>query len=118
MKREADQSASKQAVWELTSTDHVLAGKIREALRSVEDPELGYNVIELGLIRNTARTENSLNVTMILTTPFCPYAGELVEAVRATVTEVSGLQVFVDLRFDPWDPAMMEDGMDFDWGLY
>ena len=50
MKREADQSASKQAVWELTSTDHVLAGKIREALRSVEDPELGYNVIELGLI--------------------------------------------------------------------
>ena len=52
MKREADQSASKQAIWELTSTDHVLAGKIREALRSVEDPELGYNVIELGLIRN------------------------------------------------------------------
>ena len=38
--------------------------------------------------------------------------------IDATVTEVSGLQVFVDLRFDPWDPAMMEDGMDFDWGLY
>ena len=69
MKREADQSASKQAVWELTSTDHVLAGKIREALRSVEDPELGYNVIELGLIRNAARTENSLNVTMIRPAP-------------------------------------------------
>ena len=57
-------------------------------------------------------------MTMILTTPFCPYAGEMVEEVRTTVTEVSGLQVFVDLRFDPWEPAMMEDGMDFDWGLF
>ena len=118
MSQKLENSESKQAVWELESTDPEMAEKVKEALRTVDDPELGYNVIELGLIRNAVRMEDSMKITMILTTPFCPYAADMIEAVRTTATDVSGLMVFVDLRFDPWDPAMMEDGLDFGWGLF
>lgn len=118
MQSGTESKASKQAVWELSAQDPELANRIREKLRAVEDPELGYNVIELGLIRDVVRNDGRLVVAMILTTPFCPYAGEMIEDVRLAVTDVSVDPVFVDLRFDPWDPAMMEDGMDFDWGLF
>ena len=118
MQSESGNKASKQAVWELSSQNPVLANRIKEALRAVEDPELGYNVIELGLIRNVTGRDGRIVVTMILTTPFCPYAGEMIEDVRAAATDVSVDPVFVDLCFDPWDPTMMEEGMDFDWGLF
>lgn len=115
---ENEETTSKQAVWDLDATDATFAEKVRTALRVVEDPELGYNVIELGLIRNVSVTEERMVVTMILTTPFCPYAGQMVEDVRQSAQSVTDAVVFVDLQFDPWDPAMMESGLDFDWGLF
>lgn len=113
-----DEKESKQAVWALSTSNPEIAEKLKKILRSVEDPELGYNVIELGLIRDVVLTDESLRITMILTTPFCPYAGDMVENVRLAAAHASDAQVFVDLRFDPWDPAMMEEGLDFDWGLF
>ncbi|HRF94432.1 MAG TPA: iron-sulfur cluster assembly protein, partial [Aggregatilineales bacterium] len=50
-----------------------------EALRSVIDPEIGMNIIELGLIRHTDIQPDRANITMIMTTPFCPYAPQLLE---------------------------------------
>ncbi len=48
---------------------------ILDALRSVVDPEIGMNVVELALIRQIILGPDSTEVKMILTTPFCPYAG-------------------------------------------
>ncbi|MCB0027747.1 MAG: metal-sulfur cluster assembly factor, partial [Anaerolineales bacterium] len=57
--------------------------EITEALRSVIDPEIGLNVVELGLIRNIeVGPENEAKLTMILTTPFCPYGPQIIEQVR------------------------------------
>ncbi|HPB41146.1 MAG TPA: hypothetical protein PLD39_09800, partial [Flexilinea sp.] len=56
-------------------------------------------------------------ITMILTTPFCPYGGHMIEQVRMAATEALKTDVYVDLRFDPWDPEMMEEGADMDWGF-
>ena len=57
---------------------------LREALREVVDPEIGMNVIELGLIRDIEIHEDRGHMTMIMTTPFCPYAPQLLEQTRRT----------------------------------
>ncbi len=98
--------------WKIEDSAPEKAAKLKEALRAVQDPELGYNVIELGLIRDARFDENITVITMILTTPFCPYAGVLVEEVRKTAAEALGTDAKVDLCFDPWDPNMLEEGID------
>lgn len=106
------------AVWEYESIDPEKAGLLRDALREVRDPELGYNVIELGLIRNVVKQENRFLITMILTTPFCPYAPMMVEDVRSHAEAALGIPASIDLRMDLWDESMMEEGFDLDWGLF
>ena len=91
---------------------------LRDALRDVRDPELGYSVIELGLIRNVTFQENHFLITMILTTPFCPYAPTMVEEVRVHAESALATPVNIDLRMDLWDESMMEEGFELDWGFF
>ena len=106
------------AVWEFEAADPAKAALLRDALREVRDPELGYNVIELGLIRNVILQESRFLITMILTTPFCPYAPMMIEEVRVHAEKALGMPVSIDLRMDLWDESMMEEGFDLDSGLY
>jgi len=62
---------------------------LREALRSVIDPEIGMNIIELGLLRDIEIEEDRAHLIMIMTTPFCPYAPQLLEQSRRTAFAVS-----------------------------
>ena len=91
-----------------------------ESLRSVIDPEIGLNIVELGLIRNidVAEAEDSANVTMILTTPFCPYGPALIEQVRTVGNTVMEDGITVEIGTELWDPSMMEEGTGGDWGLF
>ena len=91
-----------------------------ESLRSVIDPEIGLNIVELGLIRNINVNEedNTADVTMILTTPFCPYGPALIEQVRTVGNTVMEGGVNVELGIELWDPSMMEEGIGGDWGLF
>src|SRR5689334_11953536 len=93
-------------------------GQIREGLRQVVDPEIGLNVVELGLVRNVDVTPESVHVTMILTTPFCPYGPQLLEMSRKTVEQVSGLPTTIEMGTEMWDPSYMEEGAGGDWGLF
>ena len=88
-----------------------------EALRTVIDPEIGLNVVELGLIRDLDLAESSTKITMILTTPFCPYGPAMIEQVRSTASDVSSGDIEVELGTEMWDPSMMEEGAGGDWGL-
>ncbi|HUS94214.1 MAG TPA: metal-sulfur cluster assembly factor [Patescibacteria group bacterium] len=92
--------------------------EILEALRTVIDPEIGLNVVELGLIREMELDESNTKITMILTTPFCPYGPAMIEQVRTTVSQVSSENVIVELGTELWDPSMMEEGAGGDWGLF
>ena len=92
--------------------------EIREALRDVIDPEIGLNVVELGLIRKIEASDEQTLVTMILTTPFCPYGPAMVEQVRQAAVDVAGGEVTVDIGTELWDPSMMEEGAGGDWGLF
>lgn len=91
--------------------------KVMEALRQVYDPEIGMNVIELGLIRNVQVSSSRVHIEMILTTPFCPYAPAMLQEVRDTADIAAGIRTTVELGAEMWDPSMMEDGAD-DWGLF
>lgn len=92
--------------------------QVREALRAVVDPEIGMNVIELGLIRRLDIEEDRAHVVMILTTPFCPYAPQLMEQVRATVQRTLEVPTTIEMGLEMWDPSMMEDGAISEWGLF
>lgn len=94
--------------------------ELLESLRSVIDPEIGLNVVELGLIRNLAIDEEneSARVTMILTTPFCPYGPQLIEQVRLVGSQVMTNGITVEIGTEMWDPSMMEEGAGGDWGLF
>lgn len=91
-----------------------------ESLRSVIDPEIGLNIIELGLVRNLEINEltNHAKITMILTTPFCPYGPQLIEQVRLIGNQMMPGGVEVEIGTELWDPSMMEEGAGGDWGLF
>lgn len=91
---------------------------VREKLREVIDPEIGLNVIELGLIRDVQIDDDDVSITMILTTPFCPYAPAMIEMVRKKAEEGLDRVVTVELGMEMWDPSMMEEGAGADWGLF
>jgi metal-sulfur cluster biosynthetic enzyme len=90
----------------------------REGLRTVYDPEIGLSVQELGLVRQVEIHEDRAHVVMLMTTPFCPYAPQLLEASRRKVQEILGVPTTVEIGMEMWDPSMAEDGVLSDWGLF
>jgi metal-sulfur cluster biosynthetic enzyme len=77
---------------------------ILDALRAVVDPEIGMNVVELALIKQIILGPDSTEVKMILTTPFCPYAGSMIQQVKEQTESVVDHDVKVTLLAERWDP--------------
>ena len=77
---------------------------ILDALRGVVDPEIGMNVVELALIRQIILGPESTEIKMILTTPFCPYAGAMIQQVKEQAESVVDHDVKVTLLAERWDP--------------
>ena len=105
----------------MTDTTPDLAAKeaeLTEALRKVMDPELGMNVVELGLIRKIEIEPESANLVVIMTTPFCPYAPMLIEQIRTMAQETLQVPTTIEFGSELWDPSMMEEGAGGDWGLF
>ncbi|MGW8318715.1 MAG: metal-sulfur cluster assembly factor [Candidatus Promineifilaceae bacterium] len=92
--------------------------EILDALRTVVDPEIGLNIVELGLVRNVEIEDKHTKITMILTTPFCPYGPALIEQVRQTASNFTGGTAEIEIGTELWDPSMMEEGAGGDWGLF
>ena len=87
-----------------------LEARIRDALRIIIDPEMGKNVVDLGLIYAIAAApDGAVTITMTTTTRGCPLAGFLREAVAAAAGAISGvISVAVTLTYEPaWEPAMI-----------
>jgi metal-sulfur cluster biosynthetic enzyme len=105
-------------LWEIDSTHPIKAEDVRQALRQVMDPELGMSIIELGLVRGVSMNDDSLEVMMILTTPFCPYGPALLESARAKAEEAAGVSTTIELGMEMWEPSMMEDSTAAEWGLF
>lgn len=86
--------------------------KIMTALEEVIDPEIGVNIVDLGLVYGIEETEQGkIVVEMTLTIPECPLADQIVADVKkAAESVVGGGDVEVKLVFEPkWTPARMND---------
>lgn len=105
-------------IWEADSTNPEQAEEVRLALRQVMDPEIGLSVVELGLVRDLSIEDSTQHVTMIMTTPFCPYGPALLESTRSKAEEATGNTTTIEMSMDPWDPSMMEEGIGAEWGLF
>ena len=95
-----------------SSTDHPLHEKVVEACRTVYDPEIPVNIYDLGLIYTIAiDDENAVNITMTVTAPGCPVAGEMPGWIADAVEPLDGVkQVDVAMTYDPpWGMEMMSD---------
>lgn len=90
----------------------MVSGEVaRKALRAVKDPELGLNIIDIGLVYDvTVSEEGQAHVTMTLTSPGCPAGAEIMEDVRQTLAELEGVTgVEVELVWEPyWTPERMD----------
>ena len=80
----------------------VTEDQVRKALRQVKDPELNLDLVVLGLVYGIAIDQGDVVVTMSLTSPACPVAGEIVEQARLAVEGVPGVEsAEVELTFSP-----------------
>ncbi len=79
--------------------------KIMQALKEVVDPEIGLNVVDLNMIRDVNIGDEKIEIKMVLTTPFCPLAGSIVDNVKKKTKEVAeDRKVDVVLLDEPWIP--------------
>ncbi len=85
--------------------------QVRSALENVIDPELGINVVDLGLIYNILIDEKKISIDMTLTTPGCPLAGMLAGNVEQALREAfPDMEIDVSLVWDPpWSPEMLSE---------
>lgn len=79
---------------------------VRDALKTVKDPELGLDLVVLGLVYDIEVEGARADVLISLTSPLCPVAGQIVEDAKQAVLGVEGIDVAeVELTFDPpWTP--------------
>ena len=85
---------------------------IYDAISTVIDPEVGFNLVEMGLIYGVdINDDNSVLVTMTLSTPSCPLHEMLMNWTKEAVMKVEGVaSVEAKLTFDPpWNPSMAND---------
>ena len=83
---------------------------IRAALETVMDPEINLSVIDLGLIREVRFLDPPKTlVRMMLTTPFCPYAPQLIADVKQATMSVLPQECEVEIMPDAWSPDLMPD---------
>lgn len=86
--------------------------QVREELKKVPDPELGLNIVDLGLVYNIEIQEKGkVKVTMTMTFPGCPLAPYFEKEVPAAVRRVVGVKdVELEITFEPpWKPTMVTE---------
>lgn len=83
---------------------------VRAALKTVEDPEAGMSVLDLGLVYGIALEPGKVRVEMTMTSPACPASDYIVDEAAAAIRAVApaGTEVEVRLVWDPpWSPERM-----------
>lgn len=85
--------------------------QLEDRLRTVIDPELGIDIVNLGLVYRAHMVDGVAHILMTTTTPACPIGSYLTDAIRWAVLGLDGvLDVDVELTHEPpWSPARMSD---------
>ncbi len=99
---------------------------IRAALKNVVDPEIGLNVVDLGLIYgvDVANEGKSININMTLTTPACPAGPEIISQAKQEVTSLRSVypeieDIKINLVWTPfWNPSLMSEDAKAELGYF
>ncbi len=93
---------------------------IMDALKEVYDPELHYNIVDLGLVYDVEVKDGNVRVLVTLTTPACPIGPMIIEQIHENVSILPGVKdVDVEITFDPpWSPELMSEEAKADLGVY
>jgi FeS assembly SUF system protein len=98
-----------------------LQDRVFDAMRTVVDPEIGANIVDIGLIYDVSISdEGAVGIDMTLTSPACPVAGSMPGDVERAVSAVEGVaKVNVNLVWTPpWTPELMGEAVKLQLGLF
>lgn len=113
---------AEQLEFSKNSSDEILTDQVWQALKSIYDPEIPVNLVDLGLIYALDIDQKNLRVkiTMTLTAPSCGMGSVLISDIKYRVAKVPKVkQVEVDLVFDPpWTRDMMSDEAKLETGMF
>lgn len=87
------------------------SARLREALKTVQDPEVGINIVDLGLVYRVVAGEGRVEADITLTSAGCPLAAHMAAQARAALQAAApGREVVLRIVWDPpWQPAMMSE---------
>ena len=118
MSKPENEQPSNPAVWEIEQTHPEIVMDFKTKMREIVDPEIGLDIIALGLVRDVSLYEDRANLKMILTTPFCPYGPAMIDMTKKKAEEALNMPVNLELGVDMWDFSMMEEGAMPEWGMW
>jgi len=91
--------------------------KIKEKLKEVVDPEIGFDIVSLGLVEEIKVENKKVSIKLIPTTPFCPYLPMLVEMIEEKMKELE-LEAEVEIDFEKvWSIEMASEEVKKELGL-
>ncbi len=85
--------------------------RVKEALKEVIDPEIGINIVDLGLVYDIQIIEDTVYVKMTLTVPGCPLGNFILTQAKEKVEELEGVkEANIELVWDPpWNISMVSE---------
>ena len=96
---------------DLTDPYYQVKAVVLQALHEVIDPELGINIVDLGLVYDLEVTEKKIYVYMTLSTPSCPMGGMITAHAKLAADQAAmGRETYVQLVWEPkWNASMMSE---------
>ena len=91
-----------------------------EAVKEIIDPEVGINIVDMGLIYGVDIEDETVNITMTLTSPGCPAGGQLINGTQHVTQQLEGVEeVNVNVVWTPrWTPEMMTEEAKDELGIF
>jgi len=102
------------------TTENNLTSRIYTNLEKVVDPEIGINIVDLGLIYELEiDNDTNVKILMTLTAPNCPFGEEILEGVEYAATRIEEVnEVKINLTFNPpWNPEKISDAAKYYMGI-
>ncbi|HEX5127858.1 MAG TPA: iron-sulfur cluster assembly protein [Rhodocyclaceae bacterium] len=103
----------------MNANAHTLRASLESTLRQIMDPEIGLNIVDLGLIYRLEITDCAVRLDMTMTSPACPMSESIAEEAQAALEAcvTSDVSVEVTLVWEPpWTPACMSEQARFQLG--